>query len=149
MTAPGYRVSRMRRLRRSEDGAAAVEFALIGPLLFFLILGLIYILLLGAAQVSLGYATNVGVRHAAIGEPSVGEIIDRATESTPFFSSDRCTAIYNHSGVANQPVTLTMNCNFPNPAGGAADAFRRAMHGGGSEISSTIAMSATAQSRKE
>lgn len=135
------------RLRR-EEGAEAVEFALVGPLLFFLVFGLIYLLLLFAAQVSLGWATNVGVRYAAIGEPGVSEVIQHATDRTPFFSPERCNAQLASSGT-NLPVTLTMNCDFPNPAGAAVDALRSALFGGGDELGSVVELSATAQSRKE
>lgn len=149
-------VTRFRELRRREEGAEAVEFALIGPLLFFVVFGLIYLLVLFAAQLSLGYATNVAVRYAAIPEDAFGnyptgpEALAKALETTPFFSAAACTPTLT-SGAVNQPVVLDLECDFPNPAGGAANAFRSVMLGGGSgdEISSTVTLSATAQSRRE
>jgi Flp pilus assembly protein TadG len=141
------------RLRKDERGAEAVEFALISPLLFFLVFGLIYLLLMFAAQVSLGYATNVAVRYAAIPVsgatyPTASQVLARATDSTPFFGTSSCSPVLASAGT-NQPVTLTLNCDFPNPAGGAANAFRQAFFGGGDPIESTIELSATAQSRRE
>lgn len=147
-------VNRIRRLRR-EDGAEAVEFALIAPLLFFMIFGLFYLLILFAAQISLGYATNVGVRYAAIpidggsAHPTAAQVLTRAVDSTPFFSESMCSTPSLVSSGTNRPVTLTMNCDFPNPAGGAVAALQDTFFGGSGEISNTVALSATAQSRKE
>jgi len=146
-------LKRFNQFRRNEQGAEAVEFALISPLLFFLVFGLIYLLLMFAAQVSLGYATNVAVRYAAIpvsgaAYPSASQVLAKATDSTPFFGTSSCSPVLASAGT-NQPVTLTMNCSFPNPAGGAANAFKQTFFGGGEPIESTIELSATAQSRKE
>ena len=135
-------------VKKGETGAEAVEFALIAPILLFLVFGLIYLLLLFAAQLSLGYATNVGVRHAAI-NPSEPEVLNKALEATPFFSADSCDPAVGGGGGPNQPVTLTLTCDFPNPAGGAANALRQTFFGGGSEIESTVELAARAQSRKE
>lgn len=147
-------ISRFTQLRRREEGAEAVEFAIVGPLLFFVIFGVIYLLILMAAQLSLGYATNVGVRHAAIptalgAYPSAGEVATEATQATPFFSASSCTPSLNNAVAVNQPVTLTMDCSFPNPAGGAANGLKNVFYGGGDDFPTTVSMSATAQSRKE
>lgn len=148
-------LSRMRAIRQGESGAEAVEFALVAPLLFFLVFGLLYLLLLFAAQLSLGYATNVAVRYAAIPVDALGtsypgpsDINTKVDQATPFFSTSSCTPSLAASGV-NQPVTLTMDCDFPNPAGRAADALRQAFFGGGDPISGSVELSATARSRKE
>ena len=146
-------ISRFRQLRRDENGAEAVEFALIAPIVFLLVFGLIYLLLVFAAQLSLGYATNVGVRYAAIPSsgasyPSSTQVLNKALDSTPFFNTSVCSPALA-SGDINKPVTLTLSCDFPNPAGGAANALREAFFGGGDEIKSTVKLSATAQSRKE
>jgi Flp pilus assembly protein TadG len=146
--------ARLLRLRREERGAEAVEFALISPILFLLVAGLIWLLLAFAAQLSLGYATNVGVRYAAIptsstSYPSATQVLNKALDSTPFFSTSSCTPTLA-SGDVNKPVTFTLSCNFPNPAGTAVNALRGAFFGGGgNQIDDTLEMSATAQSRKE
>lgn len=146
-------IARLRRLRRDERGAEAVEFALISPILFFLVFGLVYLLLVFAAHLSLGYATNVGVRYAAIptsgaAYPTATQVLNKALDSTPFFSTSACTPTLV-SGGTNQPVTFTLNCDFPNPAGSAANALKSAFFGGGAQIDSTVELSATARSRKE
>lgn len=146
------RFARFLRLRREESGAEAVEFALIAPVLFLLVAGLIWLLLAFAAQLSLGYATNVGVRYAAIptsgSYPSAAQVMSKALDSTPFFGSSSCTPVLT-AGDVNKPVTFTLSCDFPNPAGAAVNALRGGFFGGGSEIDETLEMSATAQSRKE
>lgn len=146
-------IARFTKLRRDEEGAEAVEFALLAPLVFFLVSGLLYVLILFAAQLSLGYATNVAVRYAAIPiagstYPTAPQVLTRALNSTPFFNSSSCTPGLAAAGT-NAPVTFTMNCDFPNPAGTIANSLRQSFFGGGSEIQSTVELSATAQSRKE
>lgn len=146
-------LKRFTQVRKDERGAEAVEFALISPLLFFLVFGLIYLMLMFAAQLSLGYATNVAVRYAAIpvagtAYPTSAQVLAKATDVTPFFSASSCSPTLAAGG-SNMPVTLTLDCDFPNPAGGAANAFKQAFFGGDDEIESTIELSATAQSRKE
>lgn len=145
--------NRLSKLLRREDGAEAVEFALVGPVALFLVFGVIYMMLLAAAQLSLGYATNVAVRYAAIPVsgttyPTAAQVSDRAVSATPFFSASSCTPTLAAAGV-NLPVTLTMDCDFPNPAGRAANGLRSAFVGSGDEISSTVELSATARSRRE
>lgn len=146
-------IARFTKLRRDEEGAEAVEFGLLAPLLFFLVVGIVYVLILFAAQLSLGYATNVAVRYAAIPTagstyPTEPEVLTRALSSTPFFDTSSCSPNLAAAGT-NAPVTFTMNCDFPNPAGEFLNGLRQRVFGGGSEIQSTVELSATAQSRKE
>ncbi|HEX2180407.1 MAG TPA: TadE/TadG family type IV pilus assembly protein [Actinomycetota bacterium] len=146
-------VHRLNKLLRREEGAEAVEFALVGPMVLFLVFGVIYMLLLAGAQLSLGYATNVAVRYAAIPVsgttyPSASQVVNKVDSVTPYFTASSSTPSLAAGGV-NQPVTLTMDCDFPNPAGRAANALRNAFVGNGEEISSTIELSATARSRRE
>lgn len=145
--------ARFKQLRGKEEGAEAVEFALISPILFFLVFGLIYVLLMFAAQLSLGYATNVGVRYAAIPTsgttyPSASQVLTKSMDATPFFNTSVCTPTLA-SGAVNRPVTYTLSCNFPNPIGSGVNAVRRSLFNSGPDVESTIQMSATAQSRKE
>ncbi len=155
MAALQDRVTRTIRLRREEAGAAAVEFALLAPLVFFLLFGLFYLLMLFAAQLSLGYATNVAVRYAAIPSnaagtayPSDSDVMTKVAASTPFFPEGSCTLDIPPPAGVNQPVSLTVDCEYPNPFGQAANGFRQALFGG-DEISPTVALTATAESRRE
>ncbi|CAN5888897.1 hypothetical protein BH23ACT12_BH23ACT12_05540 [soil metagenome] len=149
------RIQPFRKQLKDETGAEAVEFALVGPIVFFLVLGAVYVLLLFAAQLSLGYATNVGVRYAAVPNdvvaysyPSAAQVKAKALSATPFFNNSTCTPALT-TATANQPVTFTLNCTFPNPAGAAVNGLNQTFFGGGSTVASSVALSATAQSRKE
>jgi Flp pilus assembly protein TadG len=149
----GNKFARFTKLRRNEEGAEAVEFALLAPVLFFLVFGILYVLVLFAAQLSLGYATNVAVRYAAIPTagstyPTAPQVLTRALNSTPFFGTSSCSPNLAAAGT-NAPVTFTMNCDFPNPAAGFVNGLRQTFFGGGSDIQSTVELSATARSRKE
>ena len=67
------RGSRKRLLRR-EDGASAVEFALIAPLLFMIVFGILYFGVAFMKMQNLRSAVREGGRAAAVGAPTVGEV---------------------------------------------------------------------------
>jgi Flp pilus assembly protein TadG len=70
---------RRRRVDTSrEDGAAAVEFGLIAPILFLLLFGIISFGILFAQQLSLGNSARQGARMAAVGERSCQQVMDEA-----------------------------------------------------------------------
>lgn len=131
-----------------------MEFALIAPILFFLIFGLIYVLLLFVAQLSLGHAAAVGVRYASIPDagrnyPAPAQVKTRMLASAPLFSPSMCNAPTLTGGAeANAEMILSVTCNFPNPAGAVAGRIRSIFYGG-STISPTVALSAEARARKE
>lgn len=146
---------RFRQIRREEAGAEAVEFALVAPLLFMFIFGLIYVLLAMAAQLSLSYATNVGVRFATIPVdaplnvyPSQEAVAERVVESTPFFEPGDCTTTVPPGGTPNEAFTLTVSCDFPNPAGGALTGLS-GIFGGGASYDSDLTLTADARGRRE
>ena len=57
----------MKRLRRLQQGAALVEFALISSLLFLLLFGMIEVGLILGAQAQVGQAAREAVRSASVG----------------------------------------------------------------------------------
>lgn len=77
----------LRRIRRSEDGAAALEFALITPALVLFIVGIAQLGILFMANAGLRNAVAEGARFATIydedteGRPTDTQIRDRITSS--------------------------------------------------------------------
>src|SRR5215472_17429833 len=66
-----HRARRGRRVRGGDRGAAAVEFALVLPLLLLLVCGIIDFRRAINAQITLTQAARTGARLAALGQPNV------------------------------------------------------------------------------
>ncbi|MDQ4148856.1 MAG: pilus assembly protein [Actinomycetota bacterium] len=148
----------MAGIRRDQAGAEALEFAFVGPLLFLLVFGVIYALLAMAAQLSLNYAANVGVRFATIPVdapanlyPTPQSVQSKVADSTPFFQADDCTTSVPPAGTPNEEFTLTVSCDFPNPAGRALRGLGGLFGGGGggSDDAGTVTLTADAKGRRE
>jgi Flp pilus assembly protein TadG len=151
----------MRAALKKERGAEAVEFAFIGPLLFFLVLAIFYVLFLVAAQVSVARSASVGVRYAAMFDkslnryPTTADIQDQVLDDAFLFSSGACTTNTANSvglgaGPPNAPITLSVTCEMANPAGQAIAGFRSALFGGGgAEGAATLELRADARARRE
>ena len=63
-----------KRLLHREDGASAVEFALIAPLLFMIVFGILYFGVAFMKMQNLRSAVREGGRAAAVGAPTVGDV---------------------------------------------------------------------------
>ena len=146
------------RIATDERGAEALEFALVAPVALFLIFGLIYGLFAVAAHVSLAHATSRGVRYASIPidpvtgiYPSSDQVEDFVLDHTPFFTAATCETVVVGDARENAPVTLDVDCNFPNPAGGALNGLRDVFtrSDGPDTYDSTLQMSAHAATRRE
>ena len=61
-------------LLRREEGASAVEFALIAPLLFMIVFGILYFGVAFMKMQNLRSAVREGGRAAAVGAPTIGEV---------------------------------------------------------------------------
>ena len=153
-------MGRLHRLRRSETGAETVEFALVAPLVLFLIFGLIYGFLGMAAQLSLTHAASVGVRFATMPTdaptntyPSVEAVKNKVLASTPFFKAEDCAAptVNDESGTPtpNREVTLTISCDFPNPAGAALGGISGLFGGEGASYDGELTLTASVTGRRE
>ena len=65
-----------RRLAGDDSGAAAVEFALVVPLLLLLVFGIINFGVLFSQQVSINNGVREGARRAVVGDPSAPRTCD-------------------------------------------------------------------------
>lgn len=74
-------VGRLRRLS-ADRGAVAVEFGLIAPLLFLLVLGLMQFGLIFADSLQLEASAREGARYAALRYPA-GEVLSRVRAAAP------------------------------------------------------------------
>jgi Flp pilus assembly protein TadG len=153
------RGAQMKAALREERAAEAVEFAFIGPLLFFLVLAIFYVLFLVAAQVSVARSASVGVRYAAIFDkslnryPTTADIQNKVLDNAFLFRSGACTTDTANSvglgaGSPNAPIKLSVRCDMANPAGQAVAAFG-ALFGGGAEGAANFQLSADARARRE
>lgn len=153
------RLARYTALRKEERGAEAVEFAFIGPLLFFVMLGIFYVLFLAAAQVSVARSASVGVRYAAIKDkdlgryPTAADVNSNVLNRAFLFASGDCTTDTGKStglgaGTPNAPIMLSVSCTMSNPAAQAVNGIRNALWGSG-ETTTTIQLTADARARRE
>jgi Flp pilus assembly protein TadG len=150
-------VNRFRQFGRTESGAETVEFALVFPLVLIVVFGLIYGILGMAAQLSLTHAASVGVRFATIPPnpavdvyPSSAAVQAKVLEATPFFAPTDCVSTVPEAGAPNQAFTLTVVCDFPNPAGGALNGLRNIfIADGASPFDTELTLTANARGRRE
>lgn len=68
---------------RRERGAAAVEFAIVVPVLLALLLGIIEFGFMFQAQLAVTHAAREGARMASVGKYDAAAVIDRAYPLTP------------------------------------------------------------------
>lgn len=145
-------------IAKDERGSEVVEFALVFPVVMFLVLGLIYGLFAVAAHVSLAHAASRGVRYASIPVDAASGVY-RTTEeveafiddNTPFFSAASCETTVIGDALENATVSLDVVCDFPNPAGKALSGLRDLLLNTDEpdRYADALAMSAHAEARRE
>ena len=119
-----------------DRGSAAVEFALVLPLLLLLVFGIIDFGRLLNAQLTLTQAAREGARLAAVGQPNVvGQTQAAAIGLSPVnVSVTSCPPSAGPS--ANAAVTVSYSFSFITPVGAIAGFF------GGSGIGSPVTLTA-------
>jgi Flp pilus assembly protein TadG len=97
----------MRRWKRSEDGAAAVEFALLVPVLLLLLFGIIDFARAFNAQVTVTHAAREGVRVQALGGTVAEATTAAQTAATPL-----TVTVTTAACTAGQPTSVTATTTF-------------------------------------
>jgi len=126
------------RARSGDRGAAAVEFALVLPLLLLLVCGIIDFGRAINAQITLTQAARTGARLAALGQPNVAT----ATRAAATGLSGVGVAVTPCPSGATQTtvavVTATYSFKFVTPIGAIASLF-------GGSLGSGITLTATGE----
>ncbi|MBI3648337.1 MAG: pilus assembly protein [Actinobacteria bacterium] len=95
------------RRARSERGSAAVEFALVLPLLLVVALALVEVGLLARDRLLVEAAARAGARAAAV-ETDEGAIRDEAVAAAPGLDATELTLTIARAGSRGDPVTVTI-----------------------------------------
>ena len=74
-------LARLRRAARRDDGASAVEFALVFPLLVLVVFGIIAFGIVFAQSLALGNAAREGSRAGVVEQRTCGEILGRVQDA--------------------------------------------------------------------
>jgi Flp pilus assembly pilin Flp len=82
----GIRISRLIRLRRNEDGVAAVEFGLFAPILFFCCLATIDLGMALNERMTIGHVLRAGAQSAMgnPGENTVKKVLEDSAKGSNF-----------------------------------------------------------------
>lgn len=92
-----------------DQGAAALEFALIAPVLLSLLLGIIEFGFMFQAQLALTHAAREGARMAAVGKYDAATVLARAYPVTATITTSPNPPSAATSG---QPITITLTHNY-------------------------------------
>lgn len=111
-------------LHKNQDGVAAVEFALILPLLLILLVGLVDFGRIGFTQISLAAATREGVRYSSLNSAGITDAaafvsyVRSSAPQTAQVSQMNSTAVLNvtyqacSTSVSNENTSVTVSTTF-------------------------------------
>jgi Flp pilus assembly protein TadG len=97
---------------RSSCGSAAVEFALVLPLVFAVTLGLVQVGVLARDRALVEAAARAGARAAAV-EPDQAAIHDAAAAAAPGLDAAAMTVGVARAGGQGEPVTVSIEYDDP------------------------------------
>ena len=101
---------RTHRAARREGGAAALEFALVIPVLLLLVFGIIEFGFMFQAQLALTHAAREGARLAAVGKYDDASVLNRAFPVVPAISTSPSPPSAAASG---DSITITLVYDYP------------------------------------
>ncbi|HMT33315.1 MAG TPA: pilus assembly protein [Dermatophilaceae bacterium] len=96
------------RSRRRELGAAAVEFAIVFPLLLLIVAGIVDFGRAFFTEIQLANAAREGARAAVVSTLTLGQVQARAAASAPTVTGMTTTATLCTAGVTNATVTTSV-----------------------------------------
>jgi Flp pilus assembly protein TadG len=98
--------------RGRERGSAAVEFALLLPILLLVLLALVQVGALARDQLVLTQASRAGAREAAV-QGSVDAVVDAVRSAAAGLEADRVTVDVAWTGERGSPVTVSLAYEVP------------------------------------
>jgi Flp pilus assembly protein TadG len=98
-------MSRNRHDRARQEGAAAVEFALVSTILVALLIGIVQFGFTFWEYIQVAHAAREGVRWAALGAPA--QVVPRAQAAAPGLDPARLTINVQTNGTWTVTVTAT------------------------------------------
>lgn len=97
---------------RGERGSSAVEFALLLPILLFVLLALVQVGVLARDAIVLTQAARAGAREASV-QSSTDAVEQAARDAAPGLASDRLSVDVAWSGERGSPVTVSVAYEAP------------------------------------
>jgi TadE-like protein len=132
-------VTGLLRRRSADRGAAAVEFALLLPLLLILVFGIIDFGRMLNAQITLTEAAREGARASALGT-SASTRVDQLTGGLGTVNTSTTACPANPSATDTTTVTVTYQFQFATPVGILAPVLGGSAFGGPITLKSTGVM---------
>lgn len=99
-------MSRNRNIHSKQEGAAAVEFALVATILVALLIGIVQFGFTFWEYIQVAHAAREGVRWAALGAP--GQVVIRAQAAAPGLDPGRLTI----TSATNADYTVTVTATY-------------------------------------
>jgi Flp pilus assembly protein TadG len=109
--------SGQRRVRTAPRGVAAVEFAIVAPIFFMLVIGIIEVGRAIMVQQVLINASRVGARRAAMLSSTEGEVLAAVTEFTTGVGVSSVTATVTpdpETAEGGTPLTVSTSVSYAN-----------------------------------
>ena len=95
-----------------ERGAATVEFALVLPIVFLVLLAVVQVVAIGRDRLLLAQAARAGAREASV-QASSDAVVQAARAAAPELDPARLRVEVSRTGVRGSPVTVSLAYDVP------------------------------------